>query len=347
MQLSPGALRIKIKDTTGKEKRTYISALLLRDIALLTFAILYITLFVKFFGQANSSVAVASFCMIISMHFVGLGFKVSHSVLALAVVLTLMFAGGLFWFILPPELGFIANFISLLTILLLTSSKPELGNAGVYAFGYIFVTGMTVTGSLSVTRGMALVTVWVILSAILVLRHRAADHDVSVKQVIHKFSVHSVTTQWQLRLAFGISLVLAIADNLNFNRPVWLGYACMSILLQRTPGYIGKSCHRITGVILGTILFTLCMTYLPTNLLFFLAPLGGFGIGLTMDYFLQSVFNCFGALTLATSLYGVQAAGMFRIIDNLAGIAVALICVITFELIWRLHKKHCRKKAIN
>lgn len=224
IQLSPGALRIKIANAKSQEKKRYIQALLLRDVSLLSFAIVYITLFIKLFGSANSSVAVASFCMIIAMHFVGFGYRASDSIVSLAIVLFIMFIGmfigGIAWFALPTSLGFIANFLSLLLIIILTSARPEFGNAGVYVFSYIFITGMTVTGSLIKTRAIALITVFTILSFIMIFKHSAFDSQHRLHHVFSQFNLQTKLKHWQLRLAFGVSSVIAIADWANINRPV-------------------------------------------------------------------------------------------------------------------------------
>lgn len=333
IQLSPGALRIKIANAKSQEKKRYIQALLLRDVSLLSFAIVYITLFIKLFGSANSSVAVASFCMIIAMHFVGFGYRASDSIVSLAIVLFIMFIGGIAWFALPTSLGFIANFLSLLLIIILTSARPAFGNAGVYVFSYIFITGMTVTGSLIKTRAIALITVFTILSFIMIFKHSAFDSQHRLHHVFSQFNLQTKLTHWQLRLAFGVSSVIAIADWANINRPVWLGYACMSILLPQSGGYLGRATHRFAGIVIGSILFVLSVTYLPEQWFFILAPTAGFGLGLTINYFLHSVFNCFGALTLATSIYGLSASSELRIFDNGVGIFIALLCILGFKII--------------
>jgi len=340
IQLSPGVLRQKITNAPKNSKKKYVIALLLRDFCLLSFAIGYITTFISVFGNENSSVAVASFCMIISLHFVGFGFRASDSIIALAIVLLIMFIGSVLWFVLPTALGLIANLVSLLLILILTSSRPELGNAGVYVFSYIFITGMTVTGSLVITRGIAILTVFIILSLILLFKHSAYDSKIRLHHLFKEINLHSKTTQWHIRLALGISIVIAISDWSNLNRPVWLGYACMSILLPQTGNYFKRAHHRLAGIIFGSLLFIICTNYLPESILFILAPAAGFGLGLTINYFLHSLLNCFGALTLATSIYGLSLSGSIRIWDNFIGISIALIFVALFEISLKIYQKN-------
>lgn len=53
MQLSPAVLRQHIRESFAQEKKQYVTALVLRSVLLLLFAIAYISIFTSFFGQKN------------------------------------------------------------------------------------------------------------------------------------------------------------------------------------------------------------------------------------------------------------------------------------------------------
>ena len=333
MQLSPGVLRTKIKMAPKKQKNSYLKALLWRDVALLAFAIFYIATFVKLFGDVNSSVAVSSFCMLLGIRFVNYGYQLSDSIFALGGVLLIMLLGSMFFQYLPLPWFFIAHSLSLLFILMTTTAQPTFGNGGLYTFSYIFITGNPVSASQFSNRLVAMALVWFLLAVVLWRNHHQQPLKRRLHHVLTNFSWHSDTSHWQLRLALGVSTALTVAQLLQLHRAVWLGFACMSILLPQNPHYAKRVGARLTGVIIGSSLFIISLALVPDAWAFILAPLAGFGLGLTDNYFYHSVLNCFGALSIATSLFGTVPAGELRIFNNFLGILVAVIFIIGFKLL--------------
>ncbi|KRM94280.1 hypothetical protein FC56_GL001232 [Lentilactobacillus senioris DSM 24302 = JCM 17472] len=332
MQLSPGALRTKIKMSPQGQKQSYLQALFLRDFALLGFAIFYISLFNGLFGSANSSVAVGSFCMLLGIRFINYGYQLSDSIVSLGAVLAVILMGSIWWHNLPLPFFFLAHFLSILFILITTASQPEFGNGGIYTFSYIFITGNPVAGPQITWRAVSLITVWLLLSIILWRNHHQKSQPYRWHHMFTNFNWHSQTTHWQLRLALGVSTALLLSQLLHLNRAVWLGYACMSVLLPQQTNYVNRMGLRLSGVVVGSILFISCMAIVPASFTFLLAPITGFGLGLTDNYFYHSVLNCFGALSIAVTLFGILPAGELRIWDNLLGILVAGIFVLLFKL---------------
>ncbi|WP_318766425.1 hypothetical protein [Lactiplantibacillus carotarum] len=158
MQLNPGTLRQKIRETSAGNRRQLISALFIRDAALLAFAVAYIGLFSLCFGADNGYVGVASFCILLSARFVNYDYNVRASLLTLVLVFGLMGLNGWLLPLLPAVGGFMINALSLLLILRLTSHQPLFGNGGVYTFAYLLVTNMPASlGSRWAALGVALI----------------------------------------------------------------------------------------------------------------------------------------------------------------------------------------------
>lgn len=343
LQKSPAELRQKIASVQGAEKRFVTSALILRDVLLLAFAIFYISLFNYLFGSENSSIAVGSFCMLLGLRFVSFDYQVTDSIVALGIVLSLIFFVGILWPIVPIALGWLLNFAALLLTLMLTTSNPKLGNGGIYAFSYIFIVGTPVQQSLIMTRGLALLTVFVLLSLVLLRHHRYTALDRRLSHVIRAFDVRSKTSLWQLRLALGISIALTTAQLLHAPRAVWMGYAAMSILLPQSDHVMPRAGQRLLGVLGGSLLFALLMKLVPVQWQFAIGPLGGLGLGLTANYFGHSVLNCFGALTMAYTLFGLKTSVLLRVVNNFGGIAIALLCTFIFSWIYANYLKSEKK----
>lgn len=341
MQLSPATLRQKMRDSNGHERRQTTWALLLRDICLLCFAIVYIAGFSYCFGQLNGYVGLASFCMLLSIRFVNYGYRVTDSLGALAIVLLLM--GGLsVWLpLLPIMWRLVLNVLALLIILRLTTMNPLLGNGGVYAFSYIIVTSMSVHGADVVPRGWALLLSFVICGVVLWRQHRNDNRQVRVWTVLQFTGWHDAVFRWQFRLAMGISIALFVGQSLHHGRAMWLGFAGMSALLPQQGPLARRAVKRLLGVVLGSVAFAGCVVLLPSQLIFILAPLTGFLLGLTPSYFWASVFNCFGALTIAQGLFGTVPATELRIFNNAVGLITALLIDGLLELVWqkRQHKQ--------
>lgn len=328
MQYNPGLLRQQIRLNQGKHKWHLIAALFLRDAALLGFAILYIGLFVSWFGASASYVGVASFCMLLSIRFVDYGMNVYWSILALTIVLTLTLLNSWLLPLLPPLLGFVVNGTSLLLILRLTTLNPAYGNGGLYVFSYLLITGTPGNVIDLQQRAIAFVATLIICGLVLFHQHRHKNKTTSLWQVVTNGQLSDSIGRWQLRLALGVSTAILVGQLLQLDRTMWIGFACMSSLLPQKQQVVSRAATRFLGVVAGSIAFWVLLQTVPENWVFLLAPVAGFGLGLTTNYLLASMFNSFGALSIAITLFGEQSAVMLRIFNNGLGISCALLLTI-------------------
>lgn len=63
---------------------------------------------------------------------------------------------------------------------------------------------------------------------------------------------------------------------------------------------------------------------------------GGIGVGFSVKYGWQAVFNTFGALAIAEQTYGLKGTVSLRVIQNVFGVAFALVFCIVFY--WMMSK---------
>ncbi|MCI6926333.1 MAG: FUSC family protein, partial [Butyricicoccus porcorum] len=83
------------------------------------------------------------------------------------------------------------------------------------------------------------------------------------------------------------------------------------------------------GNIAGVLCFFVLYTYLPSAIYAYIGVIGGIGIGFSAKYGWQAVFNTFGALAIASQLYGVPTAMGLRVFQNVFGVLFALgFCLI-------------------
>ena len=57
----------------------------------------------------------------------------------------------------------------------------------------------------------------------------------------------------------------------------------------------------------------------------YIGMIGWIGVGYSAGYAWQTVFNTFGALAIATELYGLKGAVSLRLIQNIFGVVFTLL----------------------
>lgn len=319
---------------TSRDKARLGFAMALRSILLVAFAILFIGVLTQLFGQNNTGLVVAGFCILLGIKHVPYGFHAADSVIALGLVIGAMILSGTITLVDNSLLSLITNFILVTLILVFVANDPPMGNAGLYIFGYLFVSQTPVTGADLTSRCILGLIIWIICSAVLVHKHHSKFSDIRLRDLIEDFSLKNPTSIWQLRLAVGVACVLLIGDLLGIPRGVWLGYACMSVLLpygEEKGSSLKRAGLRLSGVVIGSTLFYLFSWFVPTEYRFLFGPLAGICIGFSNKYIVDSALNCFGALLLAESVYGMGGSAILRIWDNLLGVVFAVIFTALFS----------------
>ncbi|MBK5132766.1 FUSC family protein, partial [Enterococcus faecium] len=299
LQLDPLILKQKIKSTKSKyDRRKYFLSLVLRSFLIVGFAICVIVLSTKFFGESNKPYAIVFFCMMLSLRFVDFGYKYAHSILGLSVVFGVLFVAP-FVHLLPYfTLQVLLHFLLLGGILIATLSDPKMGNPSLYGFSYIFVVYSTITEQ--ITKKLLsdrllffglffLIFLWIIYH-----NHRNKHKEKSVSLKI-----------WLFSYTFFISLLLAVSQYLSFERFMWVGFAFSSLFASYGFSIIDlntRATDRLLGTIIGMLSFILLSMYLPIEIL---SLLGGICLGFCSSYRYKTVFNCIGALTIASQIYGI------------------------------------------
>ena len=84
--------------------------------------------------------------------------------------------------------------------------------------------------------------------------------------------------------------------------------------------------YRRTFNVVGCLIFSILYTVLPQSMYPYIGMIGGIGVGYSAGYSWQTVFNTFGALSIAAELFGLKYAVLLRIGVNVVGAAYTLIC---------------------
>lgn len=350
LQLSPTALWAAVRTAQGPERTRLVFAMAVRSLLLVAFAILFIGGLTPVFGTENSCLVVGGFCMLLGIKFVSFGYNAKDSVLALALVLALTVAGGQVTALGMPWLSFAANLVFLGIILLLVAQDPRMGNAGTYVFAYVFVSQTPVTGQALGLRWMLAGMLLLLCAGVLVHKHLHAHAQVRLGDVLRASSFKNPETRWRLRMAIAVALVLLAGDLLQVPRSLWMGYACMSVLLPYDPEgnkattTLRRGLQRAGGVLAGSALYWLLAAIVPPEAHSLFGPIAGLCIGFSAHYFWNNVLNCFGALLLASALYGAAGSALLRVGDNLLGILFALACALLWSWMDSWHAAQAQKE---
>ncbi len=336
LQLDPSVLKPKIRNAeTKKEKYKLQFALVLRSVLIVAFAIAFIAPISNFFGSENSPMAVVIFCILLAVRFVDFGYCITDSMINLGLIFLLLLFGPVLASTLNPILALIVHVVSFFTILLMSCNKPELGNGGLYCFAYVYLSGNPVTGELLWKRSAVALIGYIICGLIFFFKHKNKNKNIRFYKVISDFSLSKIKYRWEFRLALGTSLILTLGNFFGLERYMWAGFACAS-MMSGYPYLLdikNRISQRFIGVVAGSLIYFVLCKITPESLHPLFGPLGGFCLGFCTDYRFKNAINCFGALMLATGIYGVEGAVVLRIFDNFVGLLFAFVFVFAYTLI--------------
>ena len=350
LQLDPYALKqmIHTNDSSIERKKLFL-IMFFRSVLLVGFAIVFISVINLIFGVENQYLSVILFCMLLSIRFVDFGYKLSQSIVGLGMILAAFFVIPLVMQVNSIFLKFIFNVILLGMILLLTSDNPKMGNPGLYSFAYVFLSGTSIQLNQSqlIARAWLLGTFFILFSLLFIIKHGRKHIKRSLRNTLFERGVLSKKNLWLMYYALGIGLVLTLGYLSNIKRYMWVGIAFSSLIsIYELSDIIGRFVDRLVGVVTGSILFIVLAQLIPVNIL---GILGGISLGLCTTYRFKNIFNCFGALALATMLFGGSQAVILRISNNILGLLLGFAYLVIGRTIYNKYflKRNSKKESFS
>lgn len=319
MQMGAAQLKPLIKKENNKKIRNkYISALIAKDILCIVFCLLVITMFSNIFGEENSTVGVVTVISILTYRLSNLGFNTKQSAITMLGIFAIFIVGPYLAVSFNPVVGFVINLVSLLAIIVLSGHNLILCNHTILVLSYLLLYGYEVSSVESyASRAIGLAIGGVIVTAILYIKNRKRDFKANFKDVINGFKLNDEKTQWQIKLALGISLGMLITELLHIPRSMWIGLGCLS-LIPPDKANIGDRCiKRPIYALIGCVLFIMLYIGLPEDMRGLIGIIGGLMVGLSATYKWNTVFNSFGALIPALPMMGIGGAIGLRIVGVL------------------------------
>lgn len=334
LQLDPQIIKNLMKKSSSKKEKLKLgTGMFLRSILIVAFAVVFISALSSVFGSENTPMAVAVFCILLGVRFVDFGYRIKDELLMLSLVFLILLVSPVIAYSASPLLSFVIHLTSFFAILFITCDKPEMGNGGLFSFAYIYLSGNPVYGQVLTQRFYLTVIGLLICGLIFYTKHKDKNRNVRFVEKIKQAEINHFKYQWMLRMAVGVSSILALGLALHIERFMWAAFACGSLLSEysQNPRIKERFVQRFIGVIAGSILFYFLCRLFPTQLHNLIGPLGGFCLGFCVDYKYKTAMNCLGALMIASQLYGLQSSILLRITDTVIGIIFAFLFYYIYE----------------
>ena len=185
--------------------------------------------------------------------------------------------------------------------------------------------GYDVTGKAYVLRVEGLLVGMILCMVIFYKNQKNRPYRRTFLDLFREFDLHSARGRWYLRLTLIVSSAMLIMSLLGLPRAMWAGIACMSVCLPFTEDCKGRAGKRGMFNIVGCLLFVVLYLVLPKSMYPYIGMIGGIGVGYSAGYAWQTVFNTFGALSIASGLFGMPAAVLLRIGANVFGAVYTMV----------------------
>lgn len=326
LQLNQSGSKSLIKNSSDRRQKLRHTAIYIFKVFLtLAFCMAFVIAFSALFGQENSIVGVVFLLFVMVFRFADFGIHTSHSILCLLIIFAVLAFAPRLTNMTGPFLSLMINFGCILLMMILGCHNVLMSNHSTILLGYLLLQGYDVSGGPYRQRLAALALGALVTCLVFYHTHRKASYKRGLKDLFLEFHPDSTRTRWQLVIALGISTILFIADLIHLPRSMWAGIAAMSVMLPFKDDMKYRVKARIPGNIIGSLLFILLYFFLPPQLYAYIGILGGIGVGFSAAYGWQSVFNTFGALSIAVGLFGLPGAVILRIINNIFGALYGLI----------------------
>lgn len=335
IQLDPAYLKKMIREADEPKQRQKLwFAMATRAVLLVAFAVVMISPVSKVFGEENSAMGVALFCIMMGIRFVDFGYCIGDSIINLAAAFALLLFAPSVAALVNPVFAVVIHVSAFFIILFMTSDRPEMGNAGLYTFAYVYLSGNPVVGASLQNRALLTLAGYVLCAAILIAKHRKKNQGVRFWSMVKNFSLSNPKTQWQFQLALGVGILLGLSSLVPLKRMMWAGFACGSVLgcyNATKDGIKERFADRLIGTVIGSAVFAAAYWIIPTQFHMVLGILGGLCLGFCADYRAKTACNCLGALFIASGLYGLQESVLLRVANNFAGVVFGALFWVVYQ----------------
>ena len=327
LQLSSTGSKQLIKNTTDpKEKRRHILIYNFKVYLVMAFCVAVVSLYSKLTGSNNSVVGVTVLLAVLVLRQADFGIKTTHGLLSIAGIFGILMTAPRIANMMSPFPAFIVNVAVILLLMILGCHNVIMYNHSTFVLGYLLLLGYDVTGAEYIKRIEGLAVGMVLCMVIFYKNQKNRPYRRRFLDLFREFDLQSARGRWYLKLTLIVSSAMLFMNLLGLPRAMWEGIACMSVCLPFTEDCISRSGKRWKFNIVGCAIFIVLYLILPESMYPYIGMIGGIGVGYSAGYAWQTVFNTFGALSIAAGLFGMPVAVILRIGANLFGSIYTVIC---------------------
>lgn len=343
LQLSSVGSKQLIHSTTDKkEKRRHILIYNFKVYLVMASCVAVVTLYSMLAGNENSVVGVTVLLALLVLRQADFGIRTTHGLLSIMGIFAILMAGPRLANALPAFGAFAVNTISIFLLMILGCHNVIMYNHSTFVLGYLLLYGYDVTGHAYQMRLLGLFIGMVICMAVFYKNQKERPYRRTFFDLFREFDVHSARSRWYIKLTLIVSSAMFIVNILGLPRAMWAGIACMSVSLPFTQDCLPRAKDRGLFNIVGCVLFVALYLTLPESMYSLIGIIGGIGVGYSAGYKWQTAFNTFGALAIASSLFGMPMAVALRIGIN---VLASLYTVVINKCLDWLHTRRTAQKS--
>ena len=337
LQLSSVASKQLIKATEDKkERRRHILIYNFKVYLVMAFCVAVVSLYSHFTGNNNSVVGVTVLLAVLVLRQADFGIRTTHGLASIVGIFGILIAGPKLSNMVSPVPAFFINIVCILLLMILGCHNVIMYNHSTFVLGYLLLLGYDVTGASYIKRVEGLAAGMILCMIIFYKNQKNRPYRRTFLDLFREFDLHSARGRWYLKLTFIVSSAMLFMNLLGLPRAMWAGIACMSVCLPFTEDCVARSGSRWQFNIVGCAIFIVLYLVLPESMYPYIGMIGGIGVGYSAGYAWQTVFNTFGALSIAAGMFGMPAAVALRIGANVFGAVYTVACN---QLLARIGKK--------
>ena len=341
LQLSSVGSKQLIHSTTDKkEKRRHILIYNFKVYLVMAFCVALVTLYSKLTGNENSVVGVTVLLALLVLRQADFGIQTKHGLISIAGIFMILMVGPRLANILPVFGTFAVNIVCIFLLMILGCHNVIMYNHSTFVLGYLLLYGYDVSGESYRMRVVGLAVGMVVCMVVFYKNQKNRPYRRTFLDLFREFDIRSARNLWYIKLTFIVSSAMLIVTLLGLPRAMWAGIACMSVCLPFTQDCPPRAVDRGLFNIVGCALFIVLYLILPESMYSMIGIIGGIGVGYSAGYKWQTAFNTFGALAIASSLFGMPMAVALRVGINVIS---AEYTVILNKLTDYMHIKRCQE----
>lgn len=297
-----------------------ITKLIINNLKLTVFILIFVTMFGKLFTADNTLIGVGAITAFLM--FKDIGFNAEKK---LTIIMFFgLFLLSIFATISIPNLfiQFIIDFMVIFLIILLCSDQMEMKAYVPFVLCYLFVKD---TPAPLIPRINALLfSAFICVLAYLFLNKYPSENK-KLKEIV-KVDVDSLRFQLIIKMALGISIALLIANILQLQKGMWISITVMSLTQPCYAETNERIRLRILGTVCGSFIFVLLFEYLiPDNLIVFVTLVMSYLYNFIRRYDMKMIFITISSLSSAMLLFDTYSGIFIRLLSVVCGGVIAYL----------------------